>query len=58
MVYFWEGLEKENAGIFIAIWNILRQFGIFLVRLVIFWYIFLRFGTLSKSGNPDWKQYD
>jgi hypothetical protein len=45
----------ENFGIFMAIWNILRPFGIFyghLVDFVVFCYIF---GMLyqEKSGNPD-----
>jgi hypothetical protein len=49
----------ENVGPFIAIWNILRPFGIFYGRLVIYvcsviWYIYFHpFGTLYrvKSGN-------
>jgi hypothetical protein len=41
-----------------AIWNILRQFGIFYVRpfvnVDVIWYTFSRFGImcLEKSGNP------
>jgi hypothetical protein len=42
---------------FMAIWNILRTFGIFydhLVHFVFVWYIFSCFGTMyqEKSGNP------
>jgi hypothetical protein len=42
---------------FMAIWYILRPFGIFWGHLVYFeaiWYIFPRFGMLypEKSGNP------
>jgi hypothetical protein len=41
-----------------AIWSMIRQFGIFCGQLVYFmviWYIFSRFGMLyqEKSGNPD-----
>jgi hypothetical protein len=41
-----------------AIWNILRTFGIFydhLVHFVFIWYIFSGFGIMyrEKSGNPD-----
>jgi hypothetical protein len=47
-------------GYFIAIWSILRPFGIFrsnLLYFIVIWYIFPRFGILyqEKSGNPaDW----
>jgi hypothetical protein len=41
----------------IAVWNILRTFGIFydhLVHFVFIWYIFSSFGIMhqEKSGNP------
>jgi hypothetical protein len=43
---------------FMAIWNILRIFGIFydhLVQFVFLWYILSGVGTVyqEKSGNPD-----
>jgi hypothetical protein len=47
----------ENVRVVLAVWNILRHFGIFyghMVSLCPFWYIFARFGILhqEKSGNP------
>jgi hypothetical protein len=48
----------ENVGMFMAIWSILRPFGIFrfhLVYFMFFWCIFSRFGIFyqEKSGNPE-----
>jgi hypothetical protein len=52
-----EGLRWENVDIFLAIWNILRTFGMFydhLVHFVFLWNIFSDFGIMyqEKSGNP------
>jgi hypothetical protein len=46
---YWRALELKMLVYFMVIWNILRPFG----NLVVFWYIFLRFGTLcqEKSGS-------
>jgi hypothetical protein len=48
-----------------AIWNILRPFGIYFMAimvtdLVVIWYIFVRFGILyqEKSGNPVMRSLD
>jgi hypothetical protein len=54
---FLEGFRLENITIFLAIWNILRTFGIFydhLVHFVFIWHIFSGFGIMyqEKSGNP------
>jgi hypothetical protein len=43
---------------FMAIWSLLRKFGVFrghLVYFMVIWYIFHRFGMLyqEKSGNPE-----
>jgi hypothetical protein len=47
---FWRALEWKMFVYFMANWNILKQFGIFLP----IWYISPRFGLLyqEKSGNP------
>jgi hypothetical protein len=55
---FWKFLQWKMFGIFRAILSISRPTGIFyghLVRFVVTWYIFTRFGKLyrEKSGNPD-----
>jgi hypothetical protein len=47
----------EDVGIFMAIWSILRSFGIVcghFVQFMVIWYIFSCFGMLcqEKSGNP------
>jgi hypothetical protein len=34
-----EGLEMENVGIFLAIWNILQLFGLYYGNVVVIWYI-------------------
>jgi hypothetical protein len=45
----WEGLTMEDVGPFLAIWSILRPFGLFYGNLVYFldfiviWYIFCMF---------------
>jgi hypothetical protein len=54
---FWRALKSKIQVYFMAIWNILRPFGIFYGLLVIlcsFWYISSHFGILyhEKSGNP------
>jgi hypothetical protein len=58
-----EGLANEDVGIFsalLSILSILQQMlyfmAIWCIYLVVFWYIFSRFGMLyrEKSGNPDW----
>jgi hypothetical protein len=62
-----EELVIEDVGVFMAIWSILRPFGLFYGHLIYFvaiwniyvhmviWYIFPRFGMLhqEKSGDPD-----
>jgi hypothetical protein len=57
---FWRAFKWKMLEYFMAIWNILRPFGIFWYifpfgKLVIIWYIFPRFGTQEKSGNPGTK---
>jgi hypothetical protein len=54
----WSDLDGKMLLYFMAIWNILRTFGIFynyLVHFVFIWYIFSGFGMFSqeKSGNPE-----
>jgi hypothetical protein len=54
---FWRALYSKMLIYFMAIWNILRTFGIFydhLVHFVFIWYIFSGFGNIyrEKSGNP------
>jgi hypothetical protein len=56
-----EGLRWENVDIFLAIWSILRTFGIFYDHWVLFvfiWYILSGFGIMyqEKSGNPGLQQ--
>jgi hypothetical protein len=62
---FWRVLQRKLLVYFVAIWSILRPFGIFFCHSVYLWYIFPRFGMLhqEKSGNPAWHllivtQYD
>jgi hypothetical protein len=56
---FLKALKWKRLVYFMAIWNILQPFGIFLWpfgNLVGIWYIFPRFGILNhdkKSGNPE-----
>jgi hypothetical protein len=55
---FWKDMHWKMLVCFMAIWSILRLFGIFwghLVYFMVIWYIFSHFGTLyqEKSGNPD-----
>jgi hypothetical protein len=50
-------LDWKMLIYFMAIWNILRTFGIFyepLVQFVVIWYIFSGFGIMHQvtSGNP------
>jgi hypothetical protein len=54
---FWRALGGKMLIFFMAVWNILRRFGIFYEYLVLFvfpWYIFSGFGIMyqEKSGNP------
>jgi hypothetical protein len=54
---FWRDLGWKILIYFMAIWNILRTFGIYydhLVHFVFIWHIFSRFGIMypDKSGNP------
>jgi hypothetical protein len=58
---FWRVFQWKMLVYFVAIWFILRPFGIVCARLVYFMvscYIFHRFGMLykEKSGNPAFKQ--
>jgi hypothetical protein len=55
---FWRALEWKMLEYFMALFNILRSFGIFYGDLhsnVVIWCIFPRFGKLcqEKSGTPD-----
>jgi hypothetical protein len=46
---FWRALVYEMRIYFMAVWNILRTFGIFydnLVHFVLIWYIFSGFGII------------
>jgi hypothetical protein len=54
---FRRDLDWKDLIYFMAIWNILRIFGIFyahLVQFVFIWYILSGFGIMhqEKSGNP------
>jgi hypothetical protein len=54
---FWKALEWKKLVHFMAIWNILRPFGIIygcLLLSVVIWYIFPNLVCLDqeKSGNP------
>jgi hypothetical protein len=54
---FWKALDWKMLIYFMAIWNILRTYGIFydhLAQFVFIWYIFFAFGIMhqEKSGNP------
>jgi hypothetical protein len=54
---FWKVLQRKMLLHFMAIWSILRPYGIFcchLVYLKVIWYIFSRFWYVvpKKSGNP------
>jgi hypothetical protein len=54
---FWKALQWKMLVYFMAIWSLLRKFGVFrghLVYFMVIWYIFHRFGMLyqEKSGNP------
>jgi hypothetical protein len=56
---FWTVLQWKIFIYFMAIWSILRPFGIFcghLVNFRVIWYNFSSFGMLSqeKSGKPDY----
>jgi hypothetical protein len=51
--YILEGLAMEDVGIFLAIWSILRQFGLFygnLVYFVVIWYIFTVLVCCTKKN--------
>jgi hypothetical protein len=55
---FWRGLDWKMLFYFMAIWNILRTYGIYFDNLAYFvfiWYIFSGFGIMcqEKSGNPE-----
>jgi hypothetical protein len=55
---FWRVLQWKLLVYFMAIWSILRPFGIFcgyLVYFMVICYIFPRYGMryLEKSGNPN-----
>jgi hypothetical protein len=55
---FWRALERKMLVYVMAIWNILRSFGICILwpfgNVEVIWYICPRFGKLcqEKSGNP------
>jgi hypothetical protein len=54
---FWRVLQWKMLVYLLAIWSILRPFGIFcdhLVHFAFIWYIFSAFGIMyqEKSGNP------
>jgi hypothetical protein len=60
---FWWALDWKMFIYCLAIWNILRIFGIFyedLVHFVFTWYIFSGFGITfqEKSGNPGSGLYE
>jgi hypothetical protein len=59
---FWKALEWKKLVHFMAIWNILRPFGIIygcLLLSVVIWYIFPNLVCLDqeKSGNPDFQPF-
>jgi hypothetical protein len=50
---FWRSLDWKMLTYFVAIWNILRTFGIFydhLVYFVLIWYIFFGFVTVYQEN--------
>jgi hypothetical protein len=58
---FWRVLQRKMLVYIMAIWSILRPFGIFMTIWYILcsftWYIFSAFGIMyqEKSDNPVWQ---
>jgi hypothetical protein len=54
---FWRALKYKMLKYFMALWNMLRSFGIcygHFGKLVEIWYIFLRFGMCRDSSYGSW----